>query len=65
MVCGRSEMKANPGKFRAIAVEMHTHSEGISFSLRGNIVRCEDSVKLLGVTIDFQLNFDEHISNVY
>ena len=42
----------------------HTHSEDISFSLGENIVRCEDSVILLGVTIDFQLNFDEHISNV-
>ena len=29
-----------------------------------NIVNCEDSVKLLGVTIDFKLDFDEHISNV-
>ena len=55
-------MKANPGKFQAIALGKHTHSEDISFSLGENIVRCEDSVKLLGETIDFQLNFDEHIS---
>ena len=26
--------------------------------------RCEDSVKLLGVTIDYMLNFDFHISGI-
>ena len=57
-------MKANPGKFQAIAVGKHTHSENICFNLGDDIVKCEDSVKLLGVTIDFQLDFDEHISNV-
>ena len=41
----------------------HTHSENICFNL-DNIVKCEDSVKLLGVTFDFKLDFDEHISNV-
>jgi hypothetical protein len=25
---------------------------------------CEDEVKLLGVTIDFKLNFNAHISNI-
>ena len=45
-----NQMKANPGKFHAIAVGKHTHSENICFNL--------------GVTIDFKLDFDEHISNV-
>ena len=57
-------MKANPGKFQAIAVGKRTHSENICFNLGENSVDCEDSVKLLGVTIDFKLDFDEHISNV-
>ena len=59
-----NQMKANPGKFQAIAVGKHTHSENICFNLGDNIVKCENSVKLLGVTIDFKLDFDEHISNV-
>ena len=42
----------------------HTHSEIICFNLGENIFKCEDSVKLLGVTIDFKLDFEEHISNV-
>ena len=39
------------------------HSENISFNLKGNIVKCEDEVKLLGVTIDFQVKFNNHIAN--
>ena len=27
-------------------------------------INCEDVVKLLGVDIDYQLNFDQHISNL-
>ena len=27
-------------------------------------IKCEDVVKLLGVDIDYQLNFDQHISNL-
>ena len=27
-------------------------------------INCEDVVKLLGVDIDYQLNFDHHISNL-
>ena len=42
----------------------HTHSENICFNLGDKVVKCEDSIKLLGVTIDFKLDFDEHISNV-
>ena len=53
-----NQMKANPGKFQAIAVGKHTHSENICFNLDDNIFKCEDSVKLLGVTIDFKLDFN-------
>ena len=59
-----NQMKANPGKFQAIAMDKRTHSENICFNLGDNIAKCEDSAKLLGVTIDFKLDFDEHISNV-
>ena len=31
---------------------------------RKSIIKCEDSVKLLGVTIDYLLNFDLHVSNI-
>jgi hypothetical protein len=53
-------MKVNPDKFQAIAIGNKSHSENISFNLKGNIIKCEDEVKLLGVTIDFQLKFNTH-----
>ena len=34
------------------------------FNLNGINLSCEDEVKLLGVTIDFKLNFNTHISNI-
>jgi uncharacterized protein YpmS len=34
------------------------------FTIDGNKIECESEVKLLGVTIDFQLNFNEHVSNI-
>jgi hypothetical protein len=27
-------------------------------------IKCEEHVKLLGVTIDYELNFDKHISEI-
>ena len=57
-------MKANPDKFQAIAVGKRTKDENITFKLDDNIIKCEEHVKLHGVTIDFQLNFDLLISNV-
>jgi hypothetical protein len=39
-------MKANPDKFQAIAIGNKSHSENISFNLKGNIIKCEDEVKI-------------------
>ena len=57
-------MKANPDKFQAIAVGKHLKDENITFNLDNDIINCEEHVKLVGVIIDFKLNFDLHISNV-
>ena len=57
-------MKANPDKFQAIAIGKKTKNKNISFNLNGNIIKCEDEVTLLGVTIDFELNFNTHIANI-
>ena len=56
-----NHMKANPDKFQVIAVGKRTKDENITFNLDNNIIHCEDHVKLVGVTIDFKLNFDLHI----
>ena len=60
-----NHMKANPDKFQAIAVGKHTMDENITVNLENNnVINCEEHVKLLGDTIDFNLNFNRHISNV-
>jgi hypothetical protein len=41
-----------------------TGLELIVLDLAGNKIKCEKEVKLLGVTIDFELKFNSHISNI-
>ena len=48
-----NKMKANPEKFQAIAIGKQTRKENITFNLKNNEIKCEHSVKLLGVTLDF------------
>ena len=57
-------MQANPGKFQAIVLGKRGHGDCESFTAHDNTVKCEDSVKLLGVAIDHILNFDLHISDI-
>jgi hypothetical protein len=53
-------MKANPDKFQAIAIGKKTNKHKLTFNLNGNNITCEDNVKLLGVAIDSDLNFNNH-----
>ena len=57
-------IRANPDKFQGIAIGKKSISENISFMIGGTVIKCEESVKLLGVTIDNLLNFDLHIKNL-
>ena len=41
-----------------------TNKNDISVRIDQDIIKCEDSVKLLGVTIDNKLAFKEHLSNL-
>ena len=59
-----NKMKANPEKFQAIAIGNKTSKKNISINLGHTNIKCEKDVKLLGVTIDFQLKFNLHISNI-
>ena len=38
--------------------------KNIVLDLAGNKIKCEKEVKLLGVTIDFELKFNSHISSI-
>jgi hypothetical protein len=41
-----------------------THEKKPIFSIKDVNISCEDTVKLLGIDIDFLLKFDAHISNI-
>jgi hypothetical protein len=57
-------MKANPDKFQALAIGKKSMDKIIVLDLAGYKIKCEKEVKLLGVTIDFELKFNSHISNI-
>ena len=58
-------MIVNPGKFQAIIIDKkkkcHTNE---TLKIGNKIIEASFSVKLLGVQIDNQLNFNLHISNI-
>jgi hypothetical protein len=47
-----------------VSIGKKTFKEQICFDLKGSKIKCEEHVKLLGVTIDYELHFDKHISEI-
>ena len=62
--CSFNCMQANPEIFQAIAVGKNTCSKNHIFNIGDANISCDEIVKLLGVDIDFKLNFDYHITNI-
>ena len=58
-------MIVNPGKFQAIILDIkkNNHTQEI-IKIDKNVVKVKSSVKLLGVQIDSELNFDLHIADL-
>ena len=59
-----NKMQANPDKFQVLAIGKKTFAKNPSIQIQNNIMSCEETVKLLGINIDYQLKFDQHISNL-
>ena len=57
-------MKANPDKLQALAIGKQSFAHKLVFELKGNRIECENDIKLLGVTIDYELKFHKHISDI-
>ena len=57
-------MKANPDKFQAIYIGQKTLDAISLFHLNDTVINCDDIVTLLGINIDFMLNFNDHISEI-
>ena len=59
-----NKMQANPEKFQAMAIGKKTMKQNISFNFDDVVIKPENEIKLLGVDIDYLLNFNTHISNI-
>ena len=58
-----NKMQANPDKFQVLAVGKKTFDKNMKICIQNSTLSCEETVKLLGIEIDYQLNFDIHISS--
>ena len=60
-----NDMIVNPGKFKAILLQKNKRNTSeYPIVLTGHEIKMQESVTLLGVTIDYKLSFEEHISNL-
>ena len=61
-----NKMIVNPGKFQAIILDKkkNNHTQEL-IKIGKNDVKVKSSVKLLGVQIDSELNFNLHIANIF
>ena len=59
-------MIVNPKKFQAMLVSKRKNntSEDFTISINDINIKPNDSVKLLGITLDNKLNFEKHISSI-
>ena len=55
-------MEANPDKFQFMLLGKSVIPEKESLKFSNVEIQCVTSVKLLGVTLDYKLNFNEHIN---
>ena len=58
-------MIVNPDKFQAMILGRHKHKETINLIINVAEIKGQNSVTLLGFEIDNELNFENHISNIY
>ena len=59
-----NKMQANPDKFQVLAVGKKTFDKNMKICIQNSTLTCEETVNLLGIEIDYQLNFDIHIISI-
>ena len=61
----QNQMIANPEKFHALLIKKNqTNTSGENFNIQGKTFKSEQTVKLLGIHLDYKLNFKQHISEL-
>ena len=58
-----NQMDANPTKFQSIGLNRFQEIS-LSFSIEDAIINSDSYIKVLGVTLDKDLNFNMHVSNI-
>ena len=59
-----NKMQANPDKFQILAVGKKTYDKKPCIHINDTDLMCESTVKLLGIDIDYKLNFDVHVGKI-
>ena len=58
-------MIANPEKVHAVLIRKdETNTSGENLIIKGELTKSEETVKLLGIYLDYKLNFEKHISEI-
>ena len=61
----QNQMIANPEKFHALLIRKdQTNTSGENFNIQEKMVKSEETVKLLGIQLDYKMNFEQHISEL-
>ena len=63
-----NQMIVNPDKFQAMILQNSRNSknyEPVKLEIESTKIETKSAVKLLGITIDNKINFEEHISELY
>ena len=59
-----NSLKANPGKFQFMVLGANKN-ECFNLNVAGKVILSSSEVKLLGITIDYELKFKKHINELY
>ena len=57
-------MEANPTKFQGLLLKGNKQTSEFSVSIRGQDIELSKSITALGICIDENLTFDEHVNNI-
>ena len=57
-----NQMQANPEKFQSISVGKKTQSAMTNIEIADVSIPCADNVKLLGIELDYKLDFDVQVT---
>ena len=61
-IIAKKLLKSNPGKFQYMLLGKH---KPLKIEIEGFQLESAKSVNLLGITIDHNLTFDTHVSNIF